>query len=336
MNVLVTGGAGYIGSHTCLELLLAGHEVVVVDNLSNSKFEALRRVQELAGRTLQFHQADILDRTALNQILRGTAVDAVVHFAGLKAVGESVAQPLRYYENNVAGTVVLCEAMEEHGVRNMVFSSSAAVYGEPSRVPITEDQALRPESPYGRTKWMIEEILHDLHGADTRWNVALLRYFNPVGAHESGCIGEDPLGVPTNLFPILGRVAGGTLPRLEVFGDDYRTRDGTGVRDYIHVVDLARGHLKALARLQANPGVVVYNLGTGRGTSVLEAIAAFEQASGRSIPYSIVPRRPGDVAECYTDPGKARGELGWRAEKGLAEMCADAWRWQRGNPRGYE
>ncbi|HSJ54726.1 MAG TPA: UDP-glucose 4-epimerase GalE [Anaerolineae bacterium] len=336
MRVLVTGGAGYIGSHTCLELLRAGHQVTVVDNLSNSKLEAIRRVQELAGRSLQFHQADILDRTALDRILDAAAVDAVVHFAGLKAVGESVSAPLRYYQNNVTGTMVLCEAMEQHGVRNLVFSSSAAVYGEASTVPIAEGHTLHPASPYGRTKWMIEEILRDLHGADARWNVALLRYFNPVGSHASGRIGEDPCGVPTNLFPILARVAAGTLPQLQVYGGDYPTPDGTGVRDYIHVVDLARGHLKALARLEASPGVVAYNLGTGRGTSVLEAVAAFEQASGRRIPYAIVPRRPGDVAECYTDPGKARDELGWSAGKELAEMCADAWRWQQGNPRGYE
>jgi UDP-glucose 4-epimerase len=336
MRVLVTGGAGYIGSHTCLELLIAGHEVSVVDNLSNSKFEALRRVQELAARTLAFHRADILDRAALGQILAATEVEAVIHFAGLKSVGESVTAPLRYYQNNVAGTIALCEVMARHGVRSIVFSSSAAVYGEPSRVPIAEGEALHPASPYGRTKWMIEQILRDLHLGDPRWNVVLLRYFNPVGAHESGCIGEDPCGVPTNLFPILARVASGTLPQLQVYGDDYPTQDGTGVRDYIHVVDLARGHLKALARLEAQPGVAVYNLGTGRGTSVLEAVAAFEEASGRRVPYAIAPRRPGDVAESYTDPGKARAELGWWAEKTLREMCADGWRWQQGYPRGYE
>jgi len=336
MRVLVTGGAGYIGSHTCLELLLAGHEVIVVDNLSNSKFEALRRVQELAARPLQFHQDDVLDRTAMARILGGRGVDAVIHFAGLKAVGESVTVPLQYYQNNVAGAMGLCEVMEQHGVRNMVFSSSAAVYGEASTVPITEDQALHPASPYGRTKWMVEEILRDLHLGDARWNVVLLRYFNPVGAHDSGRIGEDPHGVPTNLFPILARVAAGKLPQLQVYGGDYPTPDGTGVRDYIHVVDLARGHVKALAQLEARPGVVVYNLGTGRGTSVLEAVAAFEEASGRRIPYAVVPRRPGDVAECYTDPGKARDELGWSAQQTLGEMCVDSWRWQQANPRGYE
>jgi UDP-glucose 4-epimerase len=335
MRVLVTGGAGYIGSHTCLELLLAGHEVIVVDNLSNGKLEAVRRVQELAARPLQFHQADILDRAGMDEILGSTAVDAVIHFAGLKAVGESVTMPLRYYHNNVAGTMVLCEAMERHGVRNMVFSSSAAVYGEANTVPITEDHELRPASAYGRTKWMIEEILRDLHTADARWNVALLRYFNPVGAHHSGRVGEDPCGVPTNLFPVLARVAAGLLPRLQVYGDDYPTPDGTGVRDYIHVVDLARGHLHALARLQAGPGVVTYNLGTGRGTSVLEALEAFEKAAGLPIPYAIVARRPGDIAACYTDPGRALRELGWSAERELGEMCADAWRWQQGNPRGY-
>jgi UDP-glucose 4-epimerase len=335
MRVLVTGGAGYIGSHTCLELLLAGHEVIVVDNLSNSKFEAVRRVQDLAKQPLKFHQADILDREALDPIFDGAGVDAVVHFAGLKAVGESVTMPLRYYQNNVTGTLVLCEVMERHAVRNMVFSSSAAVYGEASTVPIAEDQELRPASPYGRTKLMVEEILRDLHTADARWNVALLRYFNPVGAHQSGRIGEDPCGVPTNLFPVLARVAAGFLPQLQVYGDDYPTPDGTGVRDYIHVVDLAKGHLHALARLQARPGVVIYNLGTGHGTSVLEAVAAFEKASGLKIPYTIVPRRPGDVPACYTDPGRARRELAWSAVKDVGQMCADAWRWQQGNPRGY-
>jgi UDP-glucose 4-epimerase len=336
MRILVTGGAGYIGSHTCLELLRAGHEVVVVDNLSNSKAEALRRVQELEGRSLVFHRVDLLDRAALDVAFVGPKIDAVIHFAGFKAVGESVMIPLRYYRNNITGTLMLCEAMRAHGVRNLVFSSSATVYGDPATVPITEDMPLSATNPYGRSKLMIEEILRDLYGSDTAWNIALLRYFNPVGAHASGRIGEDPNGIPNNLLPFVAQVAVGKLPELQVFGNDYPTPDGTGIRDYIHVTDLALGHLAALDRLTADPGVVTYNLGTGRGYSVLEVIAAFEQASGRKIPYKFVERRPGDIATCYADPSKARAELGWQATRDLIEMCTDAWRWQSDNPRGYK
>jgi UDP-glucose 4-epimerase len=336
MKVLVTGGAGYIGSHTCLELLQAGHEVVVVDNLSNSKEESLRRVQELAGASLAFHRVDLLDAEALDAVFAGARIDAVIHFAGLKAVGESVRIPLRYYHNNITGTLNLCEVMAAHGVKNLVFSSSATVYGDPHSVPITEDFPLSATNPYGRSKLMIEEILRDLHASDPAWNIALLRYFNPVGAHPSGRIGEDPNGIPNNLLPYIAQVSVGKLPVLRVFGSDYPTPDGTGVRDYIHVVDLALGHLKALDRLTANPGVVTYNLGTGCGYSVLEMIAAFENASGRQIPYEIAARRPGDVAESYADPTKAQAELGWRASRGIEEMCADTWRWQSANPLGYE
>jgi UDP-glucose 4-epimerase len=336
MRLLVTGGAGYTGSHTCLELLQAGHEVVVVDNLSNSSEESLRRVQALAGNPLEFHKVDLLDKEALDAIIAGVEVDAVIHFAGLKAVGESVEIPLRYYHNNVTGTLILCEAMKRHGVINLVFSSSATVYGDPRTVPITEDFPLDPTNPYGRTKWMIEEILRDLHRADQAWNVVLLRYFNPVGAHPSGQIGEDPHDIPNNLMPYIAQIAVGKLPELQVFGDDYATHDGTGVRDYIHVVDLALGHLSALDKLASNPGLLTYNLGTGQGYSVLEVVAAFERASGKQIPYRIVGRRPGDVASCYADASKAKRELGWSAQRGIDQMCADAWRWQSCNPNGYE
>jgi len=337
MHILVTGGAGYIGSHTCLALLQAGYEVTVIDNLCNSSEESLRRVMELSGRDLVFHRADLGDREAVAAIFRTTPTrfDAVIHFAGLKAVGESVDQPLRYYRNNLVGTLVLCEVMAAHGVTDIVFSSSATVYGDPATVPITENFPLSCTNPYGRTKLMIEEILRDLHIADCRWNVILLRYFNPVGAHASGRIGEDPLGIPNNLMPYVAQVAVGQRECLSVFGDDYPTPDGTGVRDYIHVVDLACGHEKALLRLRQRPGVAVYNLGTGRGCSVLEMIAAFEQASGRKIPYRIAPRRPGDVAICYADPARAATELGWKAERDVRQMCEDAWRWQIGNPSGY-
>ncbi len=339
MRILVTGGAGYIGSHTCVELLNAGHEVVVVDNLSNSKEEALRRVGEIVGSAavprLTFHRVDLLDRAALDAVFGRDPVDAVIHFAGLKAVGESVSIPLRYYHNNVTGTLILCEVMASHGVKNLVFSSSATVYGEPARVPITEDFPLSATNPYGRSKLMIEDILRDLGRADPAWNVIILRYFNPVGAHASGRIGEDPNGIPNNLMPFVAQVAVGRLPELRVFGNDYPTPDGTGVRDYIHVVDLALGHLAALDRLAANPGVTAYNLGTGRGYSVLEMVAAFEEATGRPIPYRIVARRPGDVAVSYADPTRAQAELSWRAVRGLDEMCADAWRWQSLNPNGY-
>jgi len=335
MRILVTGGAGYIGSHTCVELLDAGHEVTVVDNLMNSKEEALRRVQEIAGRSLTFHRADLLDRRAVREIFSSGQIDAVIHFAGLKAVGESVQVPLSYYHNNITGTLVLCEVMAEHAVRNIVFSSSATVYGDPSSVPIREDFPLGPTNPYGRTKWMIEEILRDLHTSDPSWNVVLLRYFNPIGAHGSGRIGEDPQGIPNNLLPFIAQVAVQRLPELKVFGNDYPTPDGTGVRDYIHVVDLARGHLAALRCLSARGGVKVYNLGTGRGYSVLEIVKAFEQASGRKIPYSVVGRREGDIATCYADPSSANRELAWKAEYGIDVMCSDTWRWQSGNPEGY-
>lgn len=335
MRILVTGGAGYIGSHTCLALLDAGHEVTALDNLSNSKEESLHRVQRMAGRSLTFRRADLLDQIALEAVFETDRIEAVVHFAGLKAVGESVAMPLRYYHNNVTGTLNLCEAMKAAGVRDLVFSSSATVYGDPRTVPIKEDFPLSATNPYGRSKLMIEEILRDLQRSDETWNIALLRYFNPVGAHPSGRIGEDPNGIPNNLMPYVAQVAVGKLPELQVFGGDYPTPDGTGVRDYIHVVDLAIGHLKALERLVARPGVVTYNLGTGQGYSVLEVVAAFEKASGRKIPYKIVNRRPGDVAASYADPTRAQVELGWRAERDLLEMCADTWRWQSANPNGY-
>ncbi|MEW6381972.1 MAG: UDP-glucose 4-epimerase GalE [bacterium] len=336
MRILVTGGAGYIGSHTCWELLQAGYEIIVVDNLSNSQEESLKRVQQLSGKALQFHKVDLLDREPLAAVFDHSRIDAVVHFAGLKAVGESVAMPLRYYHNNVTGTLVLLEVMTEHKVKNLVFSSSATVYGDPARVPITEDFPLSATNPYGRSKLMIEDILRDVHRADRSWNIALLRYFNPVGAHPSGRIGESPNGIPNNLLPYISQVAVGKLSELSVFGNDYPTRDGTGIRDYIHVVDLAAGHLKALEKLTEKPGVVTYNLGTGRGYSVLEVIEAFERASGRKIPYRIADRRPGDIATCYADPSKAERELGWFAVRGIDEMCADTWRWQSSNPNGYE
>lgn len=336
MHVIVTGGAGYIGSHTCLELLAAGYEVTVVDNLSNASEESLRRVQAITGKKLAFHEVDLLDRAALARVFEGAAsASAVIHFAGLKAVGESVAQPLRYYHNNITGTVVLAEIMQQRGIKDLVFSSSATVYGDPASVPIREDFPLSCTNPYGRTKLMIEEILGDVAVADPSWNIALLRYFNPVGAHPSGRIGEDPNGIPNNLMPFIAQVAVGRRACLSVFGNDYPTPDGTGVRDYIHVVDLARGHLRALEKLRQRPGLVAYNLGTGRGYSVLEVVSAFERASGRSVPHTIVGRRPGDVAQCYADPTRAQVELDWRAELGLDAMCADAWRWQQQNPQGY-
>ncbi len=335
-TILVTGGAGYIGSHTCVELLAAGYDVVVVDNFSNSKPEALRRVEALAGRRLAaFHRVDIRDKAALGDIFRAHAIESVIHFAALKAVGESVAQPLMYYDNNVAGTVALAEVMAAAGVKSLVFSSSATVYGDPASVPIREDFPTGPTNPYGRTKWMMEFVLSDLAAADPAWRVALLRYFNPVGAHASGRIGEDPNGLPNNLMPYVSQVAVGRLPQLRVFGGDYPTPDGTGVRDYIHVVDLAVGHVAAVRRLTERPGVLTVNLGTGRGYSVIEVVRAFEKASGRPVPFEIVARRPGDVAQCYAEPGLAERELGWRAERGIDEMCADAWRWQSANPQGY-
>ena len=335
MRVLVTGGAGYIGSHTCVELLNAGHEVMVVDNLANSKVEALYRVAEIAGREPGFVRADLRDRAALESLFRDYRFEAVIHFAGLKAVGESTEIPLEYYENNISGTISLCQAMAQAGVKNIVFSSSATVYGAPASVPIREDFPTSATNPYGRSKLFIEQILSDLHVSDEVWNVVLLRYFNPVGAHASGRIGEDPNGIPNNLMPYIAQVAVGKLPRLRVFGDDYDTLDGTGVRDYIHVVDLAKGHLKALERLVARPGVVTYNLGTGRGYSVLEMAQAFEQASGRSVPYDIVERRPGDIAMCYADPALAKTELNWTAELGVKDMVRDTWHWQSQNPDGY-
>ncbi|WP_374488277.1 UDP-glucose 4-epimerase GalE [Zoogloea sp.] len=334
--ILVTGGAGYIGSHTCIELMAAGYEVVVVDNFSNSKPEALRRVEELAGRPLKgFYQADIRDKQALREIFAAHAVEAVIHFAALKAVGESVAQPLRYYDNNIAGTVALAQVMAEAGVKSLVFSSSATVYGDPASVPIREDFPTGPTNPYGRTKWMMEFVLSDLAKADPAWRVALLRYFNPVGAHPSGRIGEDPNGLPNNLMPFVSQVAVGRLPRLRVFGGDYATPDGTGVRDYIHVVDLAKGHVAAVRRLAEQTGVLTVNLGTGRGYSVLDVVRAFEAASGRPVPYEIVERRAGDVAQCYAETALAEQLLGWRAERGIDEMCVDTWRWQSSNPQGY-
>ena len=335
MKILVTGGAGYIGSHTCVELLKAGHDVVVVDNLCNSKEEALRRVQELAGKQLVFHRVGLCDREALVKVFAGDQIDAVIHFAGLKAVGESVRIPLRYYHNNLTGTFFLCEAMAAAGCRNLVFSSSATVYGDPHAVPIREDFPLKATNPYGRTKLMIEEVLRDLRVADPAWNIVLLRYFNPVGAHPSGRIGEDPNGIPNNLVPFIAQVAVGKLKELAVFGNDYPTPDGTGVRDYIHVVDLAIAHVRAVEKLQSNPGLLTYNLGTGRGNSVLEMIAAFEKACGHKLPFKIVGRRPGDIAACYADPAKAKAELGWEASRGIDEMCADTWRWQSQNPNGY-
>ena len=336
MKILVTGGSGYIGSHTCLELLQEGYEVVVVDNLCNSKQESLMRVQELTGKTLEFYHVDLLDKKALNNVFDNAPIDAVIHFAGLKAVGESVTIPLRYYHNNVTGTIALCEVMGAHNVKNIVFSSSATVYGDPHTVPITEDFPLSTTNPYGRTKWVIEEILRDIYRADAEWNAVLLRYFNPVGAHSSGRIGEDPNGIPNNLLPYIAQVAVGKLPELPVFGNDYPTPDGTGIRDYIHVVDLSVGHLAALVKLKSNPGVVTYNLGTGRGYSVLEMVAAFEKASGKSIPYRIMERRAGDIASCYADPSLAKRELDWSTDRDIDEICADAWRWQSGNPNGYD
>jgi UDP-glucose 4-epimerase len=336
MKILVTGGAGYIGSHTVVELLNAGHEVVVVDNLHNSKEEALRRVEELTGKSVLFYKVDLLDEAGLETVFSEHTIDAVIHFAGLKAVGESVEKPLFYYENNLAGTVILCKVMAHHGVKDLVFSSSCTVYGEPETVPITEDFPLVAYSPYGRTKWMIEMMLQDLYVSDKAWNIILLRYFNPVGAHKSGRIGEDPNGIPNNLVPYITQVAVGKLPYLRIFGNDYPTPDGTCIRDYIHVVDLALGHLKALAKLAENPGAVAYNLGTGAGSSVLDVLAACERAFGKEIPHEIVGRRAGDVTAAYADPQKALAELGWQAELSLDEMCADSWRWQSQNPNGYE
>jgi UDP-glucose 4-epimerase len=335
MKILVTGGAGFIGSHTCVELLQNGYDVIVVDNLCNSKEESLNRVQELAGRKLTFYKINLLDRVNLNNVFADNPISAVIHFAGLKAVCESVKLPLQYFHNNVSGTLILLEVMKEHRVHNIVFSSSATVYGEVKIVPISEDFPLSVLNPYGRTKLMIEDILRDLSHPEPEWNIAILRYFNPVGAHPSGRIGEDPSGTPNNLMPYVAQVAVGRRPFVRVWGNDYSTPDGTGVRDYIHVMDLAKGHIKALEKLEQNPGLVTYNLGTGRGYSVLEVIAAFEKACHHNISYKIMDRRPGDAAISYADPTKANLELNWFAQKTLEEMCNDTWRWQIQNPAGY-
>lgn len=335
MNILVTGGAGYIGSHTCVELMNAGHEIVVIDNLSNSSEVSLRRVEAITSGHVPFAHADLLDADALDRLFQAHDFDAVIHFAGLKAVGESVEMPLRYYHNNIAGTLTLLEAMKRHGVRALVFSSSATVYGDPASVPIREDFPLQATNPYGRTKLIIEWILRDLAAAEPHWRFSILRYFNPVGAHESGTLGEDPSGIPNNLMPYIAQTAAGRLETIRVFGNDYPTPDGTGVRDYIHVTDLAAGHVKALDRLMRTSGVTTYNLGTGRGYSVLEMIRAFEKACGRELPHIIADRRPGDIAACYADPSLAEQELGWKAVRGIEEMCADTWRWQSRNPEGY-
>jgi UDP-glucose 4-epimerase len=328
MKILVTGGLGYIGSHTVVELLGAGHEVVILDNLSNSKLSVGDRIRAITDKGFAFEQADIRDRARIGQVFRDHRIDAVIHFAGLKAVGESVAQPMRYYDNNFNGSLVLFEAMAAAGVKTLVFSSSATVYGDPHTVPIREDFPLHATNPYGRSKLMIEEMLRDIAVADPGWRIALLRYFNPVGAHESGLIGEDPNGIPNNLVPYIAQVADGRRARLSVYGNDYPTVDGTGMRDYIHVVDLAIGHVKTLDRLARGPGVLTYNLGTGKSASVLDMVRAFEQACGKAIPYQFVARRPGDIATCYADPSHAQAELGWRAERTIDQMCTDAWRWQ--------
>lgn len=336
MKILVTGGAGYIGSHTCVELLNEGYEVVVVDNLYNASIKAVDRIREITGKDIKFYETDIRDYNALFNIFSEEKIDTVIHFAGLKAVGESVSKPLEYYENNISGTLNLCKAMRENGCKNIIFSSSATVYGNPEFVPITE---LCPKgectNPYGWTKHMLEQILTDLHTSDPEWNVILLRYFNPIGAHKSGLIGEDPKGIPNNLLPYVAQVAIGKLQCVGVFGNDYDTPDGTGVRDYIHVVDLALGHVKAIDKIKENPGVKIYNLGTGKGYSVLDVIKAFEKACGHTIPYEIKPRRAGDIATCYSDATLAKQELGWQAQYGIEEMCADSWRWQSMNPDGY-
>jgi UDP-glucose 4-epimerase len=334
--VLVTGGAGYIGSHTCVELSEAGYDFVVYDNLSNSSQEALKRVEEITGKAVKFVKGDIRDRAKLQETFDAYDIDSVIHFAGLKAVGESVEQPLRYYDNNICGTVALCEVMEANNCKKIVFSSSATVYGDPHTTPIKEDFPLSATNPYGRSKLFIEEILRDLYVADKNWKVVLLRYFNPVGAHKSGRIGEDPNGIPNNLMPFISQVAVGKRKELSVFGDDYDTHDGTGVRDYIHVVDLAQGHVKALQKIDALDAVLTVNLGTGKGYSVLDMVKAFEKASGKKVAYTIAPRRPGDIAKCYADPSYAKEMLGWEAKRGIDEMCEDTWRWQSNNPDGYK
>jgi UDP-glucose 4-epimerase len=335
MNILVTGGAGYIGSHTCVELLQNGYEVIVVDNLCNSKEESLRRVEEITGKSVKFYKLDLLDQGHLEEILNKHEVDSVIHFAGLKSMGESVKIPLQYFHNNVTGTLILLESMKKRNIKNIVFSSSAGVYGEVKIVPISEKAPLSVINPYSRTKLMIEDILRDLYNAEPEWNIAILRYFNPVGAHPSGKIGEDPSDIPNNLTPYVAQVAVGRRPFVRVWGNDYPTPDGTGVRDYIHVMDLAVGHIKALEKLTKNPGIVTYNLGTGRGYSVMEVIAAFENACQHKIPYKIMDRRPGDAAISFADPAKANRELNWYARRTLDDMCSDAWRWQSQNPTGY-
>ncbi|KAJ1443811.1 UDP-galactose 4-epimerase [Ochromonadaceae sp. CCMP2298] len=336
MNVLVTGGAGFIGSHTVLELLESGNEVIVADNLDNSKYESLRRVEEMTGKKVIFYEIDLVDKEATEEIFKNHTIDSVIHFAGYKAVGESVAKPMMYYDNNLTSTLNLCNLMKQYGVTDLVFSSSATVYGDPASVPITEEFPLFATNPYGRTKLFLEYILKDLCIAEETWNIALLRYFNPVGAHPSGMIGEDPNGIPNNLLPFVTQVAIGKREKLAVYGGDYATHDGTGVRDYIHVVDLAKGHLKALNKLGKNPGLVICNLGTGIGYSVLDMVKAFEKASGKVVKYDIVDRRPGDAAACYADPKKAKDKLGWEAEYGINEMCEHAWNWQSQNPDGFK
>ncbi len=336
MSILITGGAGFIGSHTCVELLNAGYEITVLDNYCNCQPESLARIRKITGKTFPFYEADIRDRAALDRIFQENKIDAVIHFAGLKAVGESVRKPLEYYENNLTGTITLLEAMRDAGCKKIVFSSSATVYGMNNVSPLTEDMPIGgTTNPYGTTKYMIELILRDLYIADPTWSITVLRYFNPVGAHESGLIGENPNGIPNNLMPYITQVAIGRLPQLRVFGGDYDTPDGTGVRDYIHVVDLALGHIKAVEQVLDGEEMHVYNLGTGTGYSVLDMIRAMEKASGRTIPYEVVDRRPGDLATCYSDPSKAERELGWKAERGLDAMCEDAWRWQEMNPNGF-
>ena len=337
MAILVTGGAGYIGSHTCVELLNAGYEVVVVDNLCNSSEKSLERVEELTGKKVKFYKGDILDRDSLNHIFEQESIDSCIHFAGLKAVGESVSKPWEYYENNIAGTLTLVDVMRQHNCKNIIFSSSATVYGDPAQIPITEECPKgQCTNPYGWTKSMLEQVLMDIQKADPEWNVILLRYFNPIGAHKSGRIGENPNGIPNNLMPYVTQVAVGKLKELGVFGNDYATPDGTGIRDYIHVVDLAMGHVKALKKIEENAGLKIYNLGTGHGCSVMDIINNFEAANNIKIPYVIKDRRPGDIAVCYCDPHKAKEELGWEAQYGIREMCEDSWRWQKNNPNGYE
>lgn len=337
MSILVTGGAGYIGSHTSIELLQAGYDIVIVDNFCNSKPEALNRIEELAGKKAKFYEVDILDRDGLNKVFDENNIEAVIHFAGLKAVGESVEKPIEYHENNISGTLVLCDVMRKHNVKKIVFSSSATVYGMNNKVPFSEDMpTASATNPYGSTKLFIEQILSDIYVSDNEWSVALLRYFNPIGAHESGRIGEDPNGIPNNLMPYITQVAVGKRKELSVFGNDYDTHDGTGVRDYIHVVDLAKGHLKAVEKVLSSNGVEAYNLGTGIGYSVLDVVNSFEKASGQKVPYKIVERRAGDIATCYADATKALRELGWKAEKNLDDMCRDSWRWQKNNPNGYD